>query len=300
MGTRPGLGWQCQHRGLSWDVLAVSGAKLREPAPAQRAGQGQRNGGEEEGTEKDKNTDGNRTQRERGGRRGKEEGKGLSTPRERLAMARNQCHMAQPRLSSTEASEDSEEQGSRTWWQLWWPPVALGPVRLGAGCPHGNQGSPPWHDGSGAGTGQEGSDPVVFPCSHTLRPPAPVTTQPRLCGVLGASLAKQTHPRPLSISAMSPSPVPPSAIPPPRLLSHIHMFHSGSPKRGCPLHVTLSPAATPWGGHGTPRPEGMRGRSCWAVLVAANLDERAEEQRSPSCGQGHTGTAGTSPGLQRG
>lgn len=197
-------------------------------------------------------------------------------------MARSRCHAAQPRLGSTEVSEDSEEQGSRTWW----PPVALGPAGLGAGCPHGSRGSPPWHDGSGAGTGQEGSDPVVFPCSHTPRPPEPGTANPRLCAVLGASLAKQTHPRPLSISTMSPSPCPPSAIPLPSSCPTSTRSTVVAQRGNVPSMSPPSPAATPWGSHGTPKPEGTRGRSCWAVLVAANWDERAEEQRPSPVGRG--------------
>lgn len=165
----------------------------------------------------------------------------------------------------------------RGWMPPWW-----------------SGGSPPWHDGSGAGTGQEGSDPVVFPCSHRPRPPEPATTHPRVCGVLGASLAKQTHPRLLSISAMSPSPLSPQYHPTPWLLSQIHMSHSGSPKRGCPLHVTPSPAATPWRWPWHPQTRGDTRQ----VLPGCDLGGESRGKTSPSCGQGHTGTVGTSPGLQ--
>lgn len=151
-------------------------------------------------------------------------------------------------------------------------------------------GSPPWHDGSG------GQRPRGVSLQHRPRPPEPVTTHPRACGVLGASLAKQTHPRPLSISAVSPSPLSPQ----------YHPIPPGScPTSTCPTLEaqrgdvpSMSPPAllpSPRGGHGTPKPEGTGSASC---AGDCDLGWESRAATSSSCGQGHTGTVGTSPGLQ--
>lgn len=165
------------------------------------------------------------------------------------------------------------------WMPPWWP----------GGHPRGTT-------GPGPAQGRRAATPWRFPCSHRPRPPEPVTTPPRACGVLGASLAKQTHPRPLSISAMPPSPVSPLCHP--ALLAPVPHPHVPlwQPKEGlcppCSRQRCCHPLRWPW----HPRTRGDAGQVLPGSAGSCNLGRESRGTMSPSCGQGDPGAAGTSPG----
>lgn len=195
--------------------------------------------------------------------------------------------MAQPWLSSAETSEDSEEQESRTWWQLWWPPVALGPAGLGAGCPHGGRGVTPVARRVRGRHRAGGQRPRGVSLQSQTKTTGTSDNPPK--GVCCAgSINHQANPSQTSEHQCH---VTLSFIPP------VPSHHPGScPTSTCPTLEaqrwnvpSMSPPALlppPGGGHGTPKPEGTQGRFCQVVLVAATLDERAEEQRPPPVGRG--------------
>lgn len=136
----PALWAQLGHPGSERSKAERTGASTESETGTE---EGRRERGERKDRKRKRGQEKTRTEKEtgtldRGGGREVSE-----HPRECPAATRSQCNTAQPRLGSAEASEDSEDQGSRTWWQLWWLPVALGPVGLGAGCPHGGWGGHP-------------------------------------------------------------------------------------------------------------------------------------------------------------
>lgn len=150
-------------------------------------------------------------------------------------------------------------------------------------------GHPRGTTGLGLAQGRRAATSWCFPCSHGPRPQEPPEGVQCAGSITGQTNPPQTSERQHHATL---SCVPPFAIPPSWLLSHIHVSHSGSLQRECPLRVPPSPAATPWGGHGTPEPEGMQ-----VLLAAVTWDRRAEEHLPP-VDKGTRALPGTSPGLQ--
>lgn len=135
-------------------------------------------------------------------------------PRECPAATRSQCNTAQPRLGSAEhlrivrtrEAGPGGSSGGCLWHLAQWVWGLDAPMEVGGVTPMARR---------VRGRHKAGQRPHGVSLQSQTETTRTSEAHPRGCGVLGASLAKQTHPRPLSNSAIPPSPGSPLCHPTP-------------------------------------------------------------------------------------